>query len=185
MSSVWRIDFDPTHLHFVTTSAIQHAHLFRREVMKQAIACSCNHMQAQGWLVIYGYVIMPSHIHLIVQCGPDHPLMDVMRDFKKFTAKQITAQLMTEGNDRALDYLRSAVKRPGKQAYAVWEDEYQAKDVVSPEFLWQKMEYIHNNPVQPHWRLVDKPEDYDWSSARFYLAGQQSAVTVSNAGELV
>ncbi len=185
MSSVWRIDFDPTHLYFVTTSAIQHAHLFRRDVMKHVIADSCNHMQAQGWLVIYGYVIMPSHIHLIAQCGPDHPLMNVMRDFKKFTSKQIIAQLQAEGNGRALDYLRSVVKRPDKQAYAVWEDEYQAKDVVSPEILWQKMEYLHSNPVQPRWQLVETPEEYGWSSARFYLMGQQTAVTVSDARQLV
>jgi putative transposase len=153
--------------------------------MKHVIAGSCNYMQAQGWLVIYGYVIMPNHIHLIVQCQPEHPLMDVMRDFKKFTSKQIIAQLTTDGNDRALDYLRSAVRRPGKQAYAVWEDEYRAKDVTSPDFLWQKLEYIHNNPVQPRWHLVETPEEYGWSSARFYLSGQQTTVAVSDARQMV
>ena len=185
MSSVWRIEFDPAHLYFVTSSAIQHAHLFRSDVMKQVIADSCNYMAIQGWLVIYAYVIMPNHLHLVVQCQPDHPVMDVMRDFKKFTSKQIIERYEAEGNDKVLDYLRSAVKRPGKQEHAVWDGEYQAKDVVSPDFLWQKVEYVHNNPVQPRWHLVEVPEDYMWSSARFYLTGQQTAVTVSDARQLV
>ena len=185
MSSVWRIDFDPTHLYFVTSSAIEHAHVFRSDAVKQVIAGSLNYMQEQRWLEVFSYVIMPSHLHLIVQCYPDHPIMDVMRDFKKHTAKRIIAHYESTRNDRVLDFLRSVVKRPTKQTYAVWDDEYQAKDVVSPQFLLQKMEYIHGNPVQPYWRLAEKPDDYAWSSARFYVLGQQTAVGVSDAREMV
>ena len=61
------------------------------------------------------------------------------------------------------------MKRRDKQTYKVWEDGYNAKDVVSGAFLLQKMEYIHNNPCQPHWRLSTKSESYIWSSAGFYL----------------
>ena len=47
--------------------------------------------------------------------------------------------------------VQAKVKRRGR--YQIWEDGYNAKDVVSETFLLQKMKYIHNNPCQPHWGL--------------------------------
>ncbi len=155
------------------------------DVMKQVIVDSWNYMQSEGWLTFHAYVIMPNHIHCIVRCQPDHPVMDVVCDFKEYTAKRVIAQYQSEGNAAVLGFLREAVERPGKQTYAVWEDEYLARDTVSPRFLWQKMEYVHNNPVRPNWRLVDRAEDYRWSSARFYLCGESVVVPVSDARELI
>jgi hypothetical protein len=84
-----------------------------------------------------------------------------------------------------LGVLASAVTRPDKQRYKVWEDGYDAKDVFSPEFLRQKMTYSHNNPCQPHWNLVEHPEDYIWSSARFYLLGEPAIIPLNNANLLL
>jgi hypothetical protein len=67
----------------------------------------------------------------------------------------------------------------------VWEAEYQAKNVFSPEFLVQKLEYVHQNPVQPHWHLAVSPEAYPWSSARFYVKGERALIPLSDAGELL
>lgn len=36
----------------------------------------------------------------------------------------------------------------------------------------QVLEYIHNNPLQEHWKLAELPEDYYYSSARYYLKEQ-------------
>ena len=183
--SVWRVEFNPAHLYFVTTRAIRRACLFRRDVMKQVLVDSFDFMRASGWLELFAFVVMPNHIHLIVRCAADYPVSDVVRDFKKYTSKKIVAQYETEHNDQALRFLREVVKRPEKQEYAVWEDEYQAKDVFSAEFLRQKMEYIHNNPLQPHWRLVEKPEDYLWSSARFYILNQPAIIPLDDARVLL
>ena len=67
----------------------------------------------------------------------------------------------------ALGTLASKVEHPEKQQYKVWEDDYNAKDVFSSEFLEQKMSYIHSNPCQPHWKLSETPEEYLWSTARY------------------
>ncbi len=183
--SVWRIDFNPEHLYFITTRAVQRAHLFQRDVMKQIIIDSFDFMHTHRWLELYAFVVMPKHIHIMVRCLADHPVSDVVRDFKKHTSKQIIKHYETEQNERALRFLREAVKRPEKQEHAVWEDDYQAKDVYSPEFLKQKIDYIHNNPLQPHWRLVEQPEDYTWSSARFYLLGQPAIIPLDDARTLL
>jgi len=58
------------------------------------------------------------------------------------------------------------------------------KKIFSPEFLRQKIEYIHANPLQPHWQLAEHPEDYIWSSARFYLLEEPALIPVCDAREL-
>ena len=40
-----------------------------------------------------------------------------------------------------------------------------------PAIANQRLDYIHYNPVQPHWNLSTVPEDYRFSSAAFYEAG--------------
>jgi hypothetical protein len=71
-----------------------------------------------------------------------------------------------------------------RQEYKVWEDRYDARDVFSVEFLQQKMDYIHHNPCQAHWNLVARPEDYPWSSARFYIADQPAVIPVDDVRDL-
>jgi REP element-mobilizing transposase RayT len=184
-SSVWRINFNPEHLYFVTTRAVQSAKIFRRDDMKRIVVESLAFMRSNGWMRLYAFVVMPNHIHFIAQCHPAHPVQDIVRDFKKYTSKQIVAQYVLEGNTRALEFLRTSVKRPGKQTYAVWASEYQAKDVVSPGFLAQKLNYIHHNPLQPHWQLADRPEAYAWSSARYYLCNEPAILELDDARDLL
>ncbi|MCB9256795.1 MAG: hypothetical protein H6579_06680 [Chitinophagales bacterium] len=40
--------------------------------------------------------------------------------------------------------------------------------IISQDLFEAKMLYIHNNPIQEHWSLVEEPEDYLYSSASFY-----------------
>jgi hypothetical protein len=110
---------------------------------------------------------------------------DIVREFKKSTANLILRQYESENNQEALRFLASAVKPGQDQQYAVWEDEYQAKNIFSPEFLRQKLDYVYCNPLQPHWRLADQPEQYSWSSARFYLVGGRALIPLSDVRELM
>jgi putative transposase len=45
--------------------------------------------------------------------------------------------------------------------------------LFTEKVVWQKMEYVHNNPVQEKWRLVDRAEDYVFSSASLYANGDR------------
>ena len=94
-------------------------------------------------------------------------------------------QYRVEGNQSVLDTLASVVTQPNKQRYKAWEDGYNAKDVFSPEFLRQKMAYMHNNPCQPQWCLAEHPEDYIWSSARFYLLDEPAIIPLDSANHLL
>ena len=163
-------NFNPGYFYFVTTTAVGHTHLFSRDVIKRIIVDSLHHLRTTGRMKLFVFVIMPNHIHVIVQLSEEYPLSDVMRDFKKFTARQIYRHFQAEGNTKVLEILRREGERV-KQEYRVWEDNYDARDVFSIKFLQQKMDYIHHNPCQPQWKLVETPEEYLWSTARFYLDG--------------
>jgi REP element-mobilizing transposase RayT len=181
----WRPDFNPDHLYFITTKAVEYAYLFQRDPVKRLLVdtLDCLHLRQQ--MTLFAFVIMPNHIHLIVQCPPESPVKDLVRDYKKHVADRLVRQYRAEQRQQALDYLAARVDRPDKQRYKVWEDGYVAKDIFSPEFLRQKLEYIHNNPCQPHWGLVTSPEDYVWSSARFYLTDHPAIIPIKDARQLM
>lgn len=184
MTSRWRPDFDPSHLYFVTTTAVQHARIFQRDVIKRILIDGLYYSSVVEHLKLYAFVIMPNHLHFVGQCEPDKPLADTMRDYKANMARLIVKQYQAEHNHEVLDFLAQAVTRPEKQQFKVWEDGYNAKDVFSPEFLRQKIEYIHTNPLQPHWQLAERPEEYIWSSARFYLLNEPALIPLCDAREL-
>jgi putative transposase len=97
--------FDPEHLYFITTNAYRHAHLFRRDVIKRILVDSLHFMRTSGWLNLYAFVIMPNHIHLIVKFLAEHVLSDMMRDFEKFTSKQIARQFLVEEDKKLIALL--------------------------------------------------------------------------------
>lgn len=169
MTTRWRPDFDPNHLYFITTTAADHAPVFQRDVVKRILVDALYFVSLMNRVSLYAFVVMPNHIHVIIQCPPDRPPKDWARAFKTSTAQLIVRLYQVEGNQPALDILAALVTRPNKQRYKVWEDNYLAESVFTPDFLEQKLTYIHNNPAQPHWRLADTPAEYPWSSARFYL----------------
>jgi len=177
-------NFNPDNFYFVTTSAIKHMQLFRQDVIKRIIADSLHHLRMTKHMKLFVFVIMPNHVHVVVQCIEEYSLSNIMRDFKKFTARQIYHQIHAEGNSKFLEVLKQEGKRV-KQEYKVWEDGYDARDVFSTEFLQQKIDYIHHNPCQPQWNLVDSPEQYLWSTAGFYFDGKPCVIPIDDVREFL
>ena len=99
-------NFNPDYLYFLITSAVRHIHLFRRDTIKRIILDSLHHLRTTGKMKLFVFVIRPNHIHIIALFSEDHPLSDVMRDFKKFTARQIYRQFQAKGNSKVLEVLR-------------------------------------------------------------------------------
>ncbi len=180
----WRPDFQPEHLYFITTKAVDYAHLFRRDVVKRLLLDTFDCFRQQKRMKFFCFVIMPNHFHCIAQFSAECTMADAIRDFKRHTADRFIRQLKAENNKTTLDWLASKVSRPDKQLLKVWEDDYVAKDVVTENFLWQKMEYIHSNPCQSHWQLSERPEDYLWSSARFYHTDQPCMVPIDDVRKI-
>jgi len=80
---------DSSAIYFITLTIIDWVDLFTRQVYKHLILDSINYCRLNKGLKIYAYVIMTSHIHLIVSCQKEYKLEDTIRDFKKFTSKKL------------------------------------------------------------------------------------------------
>ncbi len=177
-------NFDPDNLYFVTTKAERHAHVFKRESIIRIILNSLHFLRTSGRMKLFIFVIMPNHIHLIGKFNREYTPSDMMRDFKRHTARQIIRQLQAENKDASLDVLQR-LNKDVRQDFKVWEDSFDARDIFSVEFLEQKMNYIHHNPCQPHWKLAKMPEEYPWSSARFYILDKPSVIQVDDVRDLL
>jgi REP element-mobilizing transposase RayT len=125
---------------------------------------------------ICGYVIMPNHIHILIFLPTSAPdLMTVIGNGKRFIAYEIVKRLQKKTD--ILQILEEGVKNPEKKKgklHQVFEPSYDAKECFSPEFIEQKLNYIHKNPVSGKWKLAETSIDYVHSSARFYEFGEHS-----------
>jgi len=124
-------------------------------------------MQNMNRMVVYAYVIMENHFHLIA--SSDH-LSKEIGDFKSFTARKIIDRLKADRNHRILKWL-SEGKRSHKtdRAYQLWQEGSHSQQIQTREMMIQKVEYIHYNPVRRGY--VDDPIHWRYSSARNYFTG--------------
>ena len=74
--------------HHVTLTIIDWVDLFVRSEYKDIIINSLRYNQQNKGLIVHAYCIMTSHVHLIVSSS-DKLLNEIIRDFKKFTAKEL------------------------------------------------------------------------------------------------
>jgi REP element-mobilizing transposase RayT len=110
--------------------------------------------QENKGLIVFGYVFMPNHIHIIFQSSD---AVEFVRDFKKWTSRAIK-QDMVENEPRALELF---IDEAGE--YQFWKDTNAPKIIETENFGLQKLQYIHNNPVVKGYVL--RPECWKWSSA--------------------
>jgi REP element-mobilizing transposase RayT len=124
---------------------------------------------------VTGYVIMPNHIHsLIYFPSMIKPLNTIIGNGKRFIAYDIIERLEKKNDDHILDILHDSVKKREMkkgQIHKVFNESFDAKECNSDKFLYQKLDYIHHNPVRKRWNLVRDFTDYEHSSASFYEKG--------------
>lgn len=169
MSDRYKIS-DKNAAYFITMTVVDWLDVFSVKKQKQLIVDSLKYGQRNMGLEIYCWCLMPSHLHIICRATGEMGMSAFLRDFKKFTSKAIVKNVMDEPEDRRELFLSrfkaacSHLKRG--QKYKVWQDSNHAMIIFSNKFLYQKLNYVHNNPVEA--ALVERPEEYMHSSARNY-----------------
>jgi putative transposase len=163
-------------LHFLTFTVVGWVDVFTRKSYRDVILDSFRYCQKERGLLIYGYVIMSNHLHLIVRTEKED-LSNVIRDFKKFTAKTILKLIQdkSKGESR-LEWLLNVFAYHGKyntnnRTYQFWIQNNRPIELVSNSWIRQKLQYIHDNPVKAGW--VSVPEHYLYSSASNYATGKK------------
>jgi len=106
---------------------------------------------------------MPEHVHLLFG-EPEHRTpSSVMRTLKQRTSRRLLRELRSRGSNEC--------------AATFWQPRFHDFNVYSREKHIQKLRYMHRNPVNRG--LVEKPEDWEWSSYRFYAKGIKGTVTLN------
>lgn len=159
------INFD-NHPQFFTATILQWKPLLKNDSYKDIIINSLLHLKKAGSIKVYALVIMPNHIHLIWQIQDGYK--NVQLRLLKFTAQQFKFRLI----DTSDTFLKSFEVNAKDRQYQFWERNSLSVDLWTPAVFMQKLDYIHNNPLQEKWRLVELPEDYKYSSAKFYYTGE-------------
>jgi len=140
------------------------------DTYKMIIIDAIEYYHQNKGLNVFGYCIMPNHVHMIVQAEGKLSISEILRDLKKFTSRSITNKLETEKPEayqEILDRFMDAGKKLKRIAkYKVWQDGNRAKLIYSNKFLLEKLNYVHNNPVE--YGLCDVPWHYIFSSATNY-----------------
>jgi REP element-mobilizing transposase RayT len=162
--------------HFLTATVNHWLPLFTRPETVDIVLDSWRFLQREAGFVLYGYVILENHLHLVA--ASEDLSRDVQR-FKSFTAKEIIAHLEQRRAGKLLELL-ALFKRAHKveSQYQVWEEGNHPQLMESAAVMRQKLDYIHQNPVKRGY--VDRPEHWRYSSARNY-AGQEGLIEVTRA----
>ncbi len=131
---------------------------------------------------ITGFVIMPNHIHVLIDFATlVKKINTIIGDGKRFMAYDIISRLEQTGNTDILQQLEKAVsvkdKNNGKK-HEVWKESFDWKYCETAKFAYQKLLYIHNNPCNGKWNLASDITKYEHSSARYYITGKHAAYEV-------
>ncbi len=160
------INFD-YHPQFFTATILEWKPLLKEDEFKDIVIDSLLFLKKEKSIEVYSFVIMPNHIHLVWQIQDGFKRENIQMRFLKFTAQQMKFRLIDTNDSRLQDFQVNTSDRQ----YQFWERNALSVDLWSEKVFMQKMEYIHNNPLQDKWKLVQYPEDYRYSSAKFYETG--------------
>ena len=162
---------DHTLPHFITFTVVDWIDVFTRQTYKDVIIESLDYCIQNKGMILFGYVIMSNHIHMIIQ-SQEATLSDLIRDFKKFTAKSILEKIQKSPESRRdwmLERFKLATESHSRNKnYQFWQYGNHPEEVYSNKFMWSKLDYIHLNPVRAG--IVEKASHYFYSSANNYVS---------------
>jgi REP-associated tyrosine transposase len=165
-------------IYYITSVIYNRLKIFVQPSFIIPIIDSLNYYRYQYSCKILGYVIMPDHIHLLIFPQMEAALTDFMRDFKRFTSGRITRQAKVEGKKEWVDRFEQAGSETERAEYKVWQDSFWEQMIYSENFLKQRLNYIHLNPVRAG--MVKDAADYLYSSYRNYYLNDRQLIEIDD-----
>ena len=161
---------DQTLPHFITATVVDWIDIFTRKTYRDTVIECFDYCIANKGMVLYGYVIMSNHIHLVLQSREGN-LSDLIRDFKKFIAAKVLEKIQIEPESRRdwmLERFKLATESHSRNKnYQFWQYGNHPEEIYTNKFMWSKLDYIHLNPVRAG--IVEKASHYVYSSASNYV----------------
>ncbi len=175
MSEVYKIN-EPGNAYFITFSVLNWFPVFEMEKCMLFLIDVIKFYQENRALELFGYCLMPTHVHLIAR-SESGDLAAIIRDLKRYSSRELTKIILEERKYddwlAVMEEEANRIKRGGQ--YKFWQDGYHPMEIYSGWFFEQKLNYIHQNPVEDG--LCDLPCQFKCSSARNY-AGLESVLEI-------
>ena len=132
---------------------------------KDLIINYLNELSVRGFIKLYSFVIMPTHLHFIWQQLQKNGKETPQGSFLKYTGHEFLKILKQNGSSKLYE-VNAANKK-----HEIWQRDSLSVPITNKAFAKQKIDYIHFNPVSGKWNLATDYLDYYYSSARFYETG--------------
>jgi putative transposase len=141
--------------HFVTFCCYHRRPSFIPDPAKHTFEAALERVRRSFGLYVYGYVVMPEHLHLLIS----EPQRDTLADALKSLKQGVSRRLIGD-------------------AEHFWQKRYYDFNIRDhPQFV-EKLRYIHRNPVKRE--LCERPEDWAWSSFRQYAIDCDGQVEIES-----
>ena len=134
---------------------------------------SLRYCQKEKGLELFAWCKMSNHVHLIGRAKEGIKFSNILRDFKRYTSKQIMNAVKENQHESRKEWLINQFVT--KEGTRFWRSDNRPIELWSNKVIDEKLNYLHNNPVEEG--LVIRPEDYVYSSAIDY-AGEKGLVDV-------
>lgn len=162
---------DQTKPYFVTFGVVYWIDLFTRTTYRQIFIDSLRYCQEKKGLIVYAWVIMSNHVHLIIGSS-DKPMQNILRDLKSFTSRKLKEEIANHPGESRKEWLIRMFKDAGQKngnndQWQLWQQHNHPIELWDNDMIDQKLNYLHQNPVKAD--IVAQPEEYKWSSAGDYV----------------
>jgi putative transposase len=123
-----------------------------RDVYRNVLIDSIKHCQATKDLELYGWCMMTSHVHLIIGTS-GNALSNIMRDLKRHTSEELHKAIANNKTESRREWMlwmmgRAAKKTSNDARFQLWQPENHPIELATPKIAWQKLDYLHYNPVE-------------------------------------
>ena len=146
---------------YLTSVAKDRLPVFRSEALKFVTCNALDEARRSGNFLIYAYVIMPDHFHLVTDSSRESS--DILRFVNGITGRRVIDWLRQKNYLSSLEKLRIG-DRERRHRYSLWDHHPNVRLLWNEQMLMERVHYTHQNPVRLG--LVERAEDYRWSSVR-------------------
>lgn len=136
----------------------------KKEVYKDLVIGSLAYLSNKGKIEVFAFVIMPNNIHLIWRVLESNGNESSPGSFLKYTAHEFKKMLVAEDPHALEDFRVDA----SNKNYEFWQRDSLAVPLFTRSVAYQKLDYIHANPLAGHWQIAKDSCAYKYSTARFY-----------------
>jgi REP element-mobilizing transposase RayT len=136
-------------------------------------------LSSKKLVTVYAFVIMPNHIHVIWEQHDFYGKETPLAAFMKKTSRYLLKQLEQQGIDHTF------IVGKANKSREIWKRDSLAIELYSRNIAFQKLEYVHANPIRGKWKLAKDFISYPFSSAQYYELAENDFGFLKNLCQLI